>query len=367
LTLRGNSQYFLSLRYVGTNLTNTSATFYISFSYLTDGCDNTQVGTPSGCQPSTNAPVDGTIANQNLGGNTVGYYEIDVPGSINQYLQATLTLTSNAESPLPADTPAPQITLALRREAAPADGQADATSTSTGANGQYSVYLPVPAPDTTYFLAVTNPGSSILTFDLLIQGQGCSGLLVGPNCTGNFTDLTGYYNVSLFIGIADYQYFRMDNLTLTVGVGTKELEGPAPNLLASLWNYPTNSSALLVSSNNTVNFISVKNPNPTASTTWYVSVWANEGEPYYLWANNYCPYDCYGSKGGNSSRGVCNQQTGMCACNKGNDGLFCDSKGLALVWIIIIIIVCVIILAIAIGVPVACFLRNRRRARYERV
>jgi len=57
----------------------------------------------------------------------------------------------------------------------------------------------------------------------------------------------------------------------------------------------------------------------------------------------------------------------MCDCDKGYSGLFCDKSGLALVWIIIIVIVCAIILAIAIGVPVACFLRNRRRARYERV
>jgi hypothetical protein len=84
-----------------------------------------------------------------------------------------------------------------------------------------------------------------------------------------------------------------------------------------------------------------------------------------VWSGFICPANC-------SSRGVCDTTTFQCGCQKGFEGRYCQlvspkHKKLSTLYIILIIIGGAILLAILIGVPVALFLNNRKKARYERV
>jgi len=171
-------------------------------------------------------------------------------------------------------------------------------------------------------------------------------------------------NATLVTGIGDYQLFRAGEDHIRIGVGTKELKVAAPTLLASIYNYPSNETALLRSwGNNTVNFIAA---NARHNKEWYVSVWAEEGLEYYIWANTYCANDCKGmSNIGNLTRGVCDEITGTCACDKHYAGLYCYRSGLSVIWIVVIVVVCAIIIAILIAVTIAYFLHRRRRKVYE--
>jgi hypothetical protein len=291
-------------------------------------------------------------------------YEVDLTIEDNSFLRTTVTPLNNTSiyRTNAATNSTPSMDVEVRRQAVPQDGIYDANATLE--NGAYLVSIDSPVPDTTYYILVTNNENSSVTYTIESLSQTCAAGLFGPNCTNVVVDLTNVNNATMYTGTGDYQYFSVRHSTLVVGVGTEKLDDPAPTLLASVFSYPSNETALLVSYNKTVNFISAHNP---SGNEWYVSVWANDGQDYYIWANIPCANNCTGVKGGNTTHGTCNVDTGMCECNKGYGDLFCDKSGLKLVWIIIIVIVCAIILAIAIGVPVACFLRNRRRARYERV
>lgn len=84
-----------------------------------------------------------------------------------------------------------------------------------------------------------------------------------------------------------------------------------------------------------------------------------------VWTGSICPGNC-------SSNGNCNPSTTLCTCNSGFNGRYCQTKNsshkkLSTLYIILIIIGSAIVLAILIGVPVALFLNNRKKARYERV
>jgi len=368
-TLRSGSTYFVSMRLVGTTLSNATASFDLTVTWNPVPCGPNQVGLPSGCvdSPPTQVSAPSQVA---IKSKATLYFSVDLTPDDNRFLKTSATI-NNAAITLAPGADNDTLSLAIRREAAPVGDLADAFS-SAEANDTYSLELDSPVPGTTYYIQVINNGNSDLEITLLTVSEGCTSGF-GPNCTSNTTDLTGNPNATLFTGIGDYQYFFVRNATLVVGVGTEKLQQTAPALLASIFNYPANGSALIASSSQTVNFISAFNPgagsfeDDDVTSKWFVSVWANDGQEYYLWANTACPNNCAGSSGGNVTHGVCDVNTGMCDCDKGYGNLFCDKTGLKLVWIIIIVIVCAIILAVAIGVPVACFLRNRRRARYERV
>jgi len=367
-SLRGGSPYYISARLADSTLSNDTAYFDLQVSWNPVPCPDGYVGLLTGCVAS-NPTVLTTTTQNTIDGGTSQYFSVMLGPQDNQFLQTTASPLSNASaSSVGLDKPM-LFTVAIRRQAAPIGELTDANSTFESGTGDYVANLESPIPGTIYYIRVSNDQQDPITYNLESLAGGCPKAHFGPNCTNSTTDLTGNTNATEYTGTGDYQYFFLQGSTLVVGVGTKKLAQPAPTLLASIWNYPSNETALLVSYNQTVNFISAHNPNDVAASepTWFISVWAYEGQDYYIWANIPCPNNCSGSSGGNTTHGTCNVGTGMCDCDKGYSGLFCDKSGLALVWIIIIVIVCAIILAIAIGVPVACFLRNRRRARYERV
>jgi len=194
----------------------------------------------------------------------------------------------------------------------------------------------------------------------------------------------------------------MTGPTLKIGTGTKNLKAVAPAIVASTVYWPSNESNTVSSNNRTVNLISAysyyatdsngkkhdsenvapvddadnefgkhghhPNPPPPPSQIWYVAIAAPSGFSYYIWSGTSCANNCQiPGQSGNSTHGACDETSGYCMCNKHYGNLWCTRTGLATVWIVLIVIACAIVLAVAIGVPVACYLKNRRRARYERV
>jgi hypothetical protein len=99
-----------------------------------------------------------------------------------------------------------------------------------------------------------------------------------------------------------------------------------------------------------------------------------------LWTGSVCPGNC-------NNAGTCDFNTFECTCGDGYSGSYCQTgppppnqpnnppgsppsnpkKKFPTLYIILIIIGGAILLAILIGVPVALFLNNRKKARYERV
>jgi len=213
---------------------------------------------------------------------------------------------------------------------------------------------------------------------LIASAQVCVNNTAGANCT---TPVQPVNATALPVtGTGDYQYFTSTASELVVGTGIKNLKTYAPPILASSIGWPSNDSYQAIANNNTagsVNLINIGNydyspatPAPL-STTWYVAVWAPSGYKYYIWANpnnGSCCNGCSDPSNKNPTNktvGTC--VDGYCTCPKHYGGLWCYHTGLATVWIVLIVIACAIVLAIAIGVPVALYLRNRGKARYERV
>jgi hypothetical protein len=202
--------------------------------------------------------------------------------------------------------------------------------------------------------------------------------MFGSNCSislSNITDLTGNRNLTTMTGTGDYQYFMVRAPILIFGAATQKLDVVGPAITASYVNLPTNNSNLLAADGDEVNYIWTDAefiPQGIINMTWFVSVYFIDGEDYVVWANIHCANLCEGDdyltpNATANANGRCDTQSGVCYCDDDFNDLTCTKKGLAVVWIVLIVIAAVIILAIAIGVPVACYLRNKRRARYERV
>jgi len=272
------------------------------------------------------------------------------------------TFTPQASLTSAATTP---LNIYFRRGSAPNGDEYDASATLS--NGVYTIELDQPIAGD-WYLSIGNVNTAPVNGYFSLEYTVCNDGGYGPNCTQAIVDLTNQNNATLQVGTGDYQYFYVKSSELIVGVGTETLEDVAPTLLASYLNYPTNQSNLLMASGLTTNFIWTENPGDIIDTPWVVGVWANEGEEYYIWANQNCPSNCQGDDVfTNTTHGNCTLETGVCVCDDHYGDLTCTSTGLALVWIILIVIACAIVLAILIGVPIACYMRNQKRSRYETI
>jgi len=323
--------------------------------------------------------------------NHTTYFTIQLEHGNTQILTTTIKLQNPPSMPAiltpnSSNATAGPLIVRLRRGAAPTNSLFDVVADFDATNSAYTIAIEMPTSENLdfgipstglYFLQVVNTLGDILNVTLLVEVQICSVLDFGPQCNSTVIDLTLSSNATSQTGTGDYQLFTVKNNTLLVGVGTTKLKGNAPALIASVFSFSSNESALLGSSGDTISFISstyvppvIQIPDDSLQeATWYVSVWAPEGTEYYIWANEPCPNNCYGSKppGPNSTVvGTCNAYNGTCECSKGHSGLFCDKSGPNVVLIVVIVVVVAVVIALVIAVVVWWFLRNRRK-NYEQI
>jgi len=322
------------------------------------------VGLPNGNCAASPVIVSGTPKSGNLSVDTTLFFSFNLSG---QVYQNNLTVVAQiTTTPSTVTYPNGALVLRIRRGNSPTTVIYDASASSNGTQ-QLVITLLDPLPGA-YYVSLYNNQTTSLSYSVDFWNSTCAQGKAGPFCNSTVIDLSGAPNTTQYTGTGFYQYFRLKNATdLIIGTGTESLKETAPALLASYLNYPTNSSYMIQATDGTTNFILAE---ATSLVDWKIAVWAYEGQEYYLWVNMYCPNDCQGDNFDNSSNttnGNCNEITGICACNSGFQDIYCSSSGLAVVWIVLIVIAGAIILAVAIGVPVACYLRNRQRTRYERV
>jgi len=363
--LRGGVVYYVSVRFnITTNSTNT---FKLQISWTNTVCGINQIPLPSGkCQSAPINPFNVPVVATNIQPNTPQYFQYNVLADSNQF---KVVVNSTADS-ITAATGS-NVQMYARRGAAPSSSLYDAMAAYDNTTNSYilSVYQPIFG---TWYLSVVNEDSAPATLMLNATVTSCQNKTFGPNCNislDSVLDLTNNVSLVEVTGTGNYQYFMVSSDTLIFGAGTEDLDVEGPALTASFFNFPTNQSNLISAQGNDVNFIWSSVPKGV-NITWFVSAWFENGETYYVWANVNCPNLCEGDdylKANATSYGTCNAQTGTCTCDDGYGDLTCTKQGLAVVWIVIIVIATIVILAIAIGVPVACYIKNKKRARYERV
>jgi len=380
MNLRGGSPYFLS---VGLNQTNTNSTeiITVTFSFNNALCPGKGCvwDPPSGQCVSTNAIPRSSITLQTDSTAQFFYYD-SLMGNQNMMVTSTANFEDSLEDSesiyqnFEATNGSATFPIYVKRGALPTFASYDRilnVPVNALNNQQFSVPGPIPG---TYYFLFYNTFQTPLSVTTNVTSTFCSGSLFGPNCNQTFeANLTNTLNATQINGTGDYQYFVINKIELLVGVGLYYANSTAPTIAASFVNLPNNNSYILISENQNVNFIwSNINPSlpPPSLGYWLISVWANVNQTYYIWANSNCPNNC-SVNSTNDGTGTCSLSTGVCTCDSGFSGLWCfppEAKHkLKAIWIVLIVIACVIILAIAIGVPVACYLKNRKRARYERV
>jgi len=192
--------------------------------------------------------------------------------------------------------------------------------------------------------------------------------IIGPN--GDYTNTSVPANGTLFTfpaSAAGITYFNYTTDWLLVGVvgGSHGSDG-APGLYASATSIPSaDSNAVASAQSAQVNFLNVRTLNE-ATANWIIAVQPledSDSNGFQIFAGAGCANNC-------SSQGSCPSvegADGYCTCNSGYKDFFCSTQKLKTIYIVLIAIGGAIVLAIAIGVPVGCYLKNRKRARYERV
>lgn len=410
--LRSDTVYYVNLRVNQSLPSDQNGTDVIlTAQWNTADCKKGQEAGPSGCQTIEDATPKSSKKSKPLTLNTGDslYYSY----SVETNAAALNTLFNFSSSTVEADdVTTTGINIAIRRGGLP-DMATQLYDVVYNVNVSGSHYLQFnynfPQKGLFYF-QVWNPSSGSYEVSLTansIPNVGCTDPS-DPTCvTSNATasDLSNITSATIQTGNGNYQYFFMSGPTLKVGTGTKNLKAIAPSIVASPVYWPSNESNFVSSMNRTVNLISAYSfyvpnndnghhhkkdddsdnaavddadndfgkhhhpkPPPVVNQIWYVAISAPSGFSYYLWSGTSCANNCQiPGQSGNSTHGACDETSGYCQCNKHYGNLWCTRTGLATVWIVLIVIACAIVLAVAIGVPVACYLKNRRRARYERV
>jgi hypothetical protein len=349
--------------------------------YPNDLCNYQQIGLPDGQCSDYSDATKGQAITEKFTQYSTSYFIYNVTNN-NASLTAQFTASavsspsylSNNAYALGSSTPAVNLTVYARRDAVPdlTDDLYDASFTLILNGTAVNAVLESPFVGSWYF-TVSNAGPYSFKLTVLMDIQVCANGLVGPSCNETAIDLTNQAinNATYMIGNGGLQYFIVNDLDLIVGTGTEKLVGLAPALFASFSSWPANDSFIVASKGNAVNLITASIPMETLKyyhlknvTSWRIAAWTNAGQVYYIWANHACAQNCTYK---NTSEGVCNIDTGYCACNSGYSGLWCEKSGFAVVWIILIVIAAAIVLAIATGVPIACYLKSKKRKQYERV
>jgi len=368
--LRGGSPYFLSVGFypLNANFNASLSDITVSLTYDNAVCKKNYLwdSVLEKCELASALRYNNTLKPN----STEYYYEVSSLGN------QALGLFFKVSTPSSAEYDNTTYVLYVKRGALPTIDTYDLLfNLSINAEEIEQYIFPGPIPGSYYFL-LQNSFNHDLTLLMNVTSTICSNqTMVGPNCNQRVNDLTNQVNVTQFNGTGEYQYFLVNKTELLVGIGLKYANSTAPSIFASFLNVPTEANYVVMSGGNDVNFISssIYDLKYDHYNYWLVSVWAKENQTYYLWANSNCPNNCSGNATNSSPTGSCNTTSGVCTCDSTiYTGLWCfpvenTKHKLKAVWIVLIVLACVIILAIAIGVPVACYVKNRRRARYERV
>jgi len=160
-------------------------------------------------------------------------------------------------------------------------------------------------------------------------------------------------------------YFLWNTSQLLVGVvNSDHSDTDAPQIFASTVGIPSSNGSEFsaVSTTSQVNFLNVAAADGTTVALWIIAV-ESSTQDFEIWAGAGCANSC-------SGQGSCGENSGsngVCSCNEHYKDFECGTKTLKTIYIVLIAIGGAIVLAIAIGVPVGCYIKNRKRARYERV
>jgi hypothetical protein len=186
----------------------------------------------------------------------------------------------------------------------------------------------------------------------------------GTNVSGTNALVANGNTASYTISSSPLAYFLWNTSHLLVGVvNSDHSDSDAPKLYASTVGIPSanGSEFSAVSTTSQVNFLNVAAADGTTISNWIISVEASQD--FEIWAGAGCANQC-------SGKGQCPEDTGsngLCSCEDHYKDFECGTKTLKTIYIVLIAIGGAIVLAIAIGVPVGCYIKNRKRARYERV
>jgi hypothetical protein len=293
------------------------------------------------------------------------------------------------------DSTSNDLTVFIRRDAFPAilDGttatpvSAPDNFTAGGENGTYFYTVINPEPGNWFFYVTTNSNVSVpitvsptLTFCPLGTYPASDGCVNATSITdvsdnGNQTSTSFPANGTAFTyqpnatASATVTYFTWTTQTLTIGVGNVDTSDNAPYLYASFVGVPSPESAIASSAEDTlVNFINAETDN---AQNWVIAVQYStpSSDSFLIWATvpGNQAFPCANNCSAHGAEDICNPTTAVCVCASGYKGFDCSGQSLKVVYIVLIAIGGAIVLAIAIGVPIGCYIKNRKRARYERV
>jgi len=281
------------------------------------------------------------------------------------------------------------ITVFIRRNAFPAilnGTTATAVSapdpfTAGGENGTYFYTVPNPEPGLWFFFAVSSSDVSLpISVSSVISNcpagtypasNGCVGATIITGSMTNQTNTSFPANGTAFTyspnATETVTFFTWTTQTLTVGVGNVDTADNAPYLYASYVGVPSSESSIVSSTEDTlVNFVNAAN---NQVQNWVIAVEYStpSTDSFLIWATTNQNFPCANNCSGHGTDDICDPTTAICVCASGYKGFDCSGQSLKVVYIVLIAIGGAIVLAIAIGVPIGCYIKNRKRARYERV
>lgn len=352
--------------------------------YSTGECKGDEIYSGNSCTKPVNSYYlsDKKENNISILANSNNLYLINTTTITENVVSITFEITFFSSSSFSAFAPVTYPSVYLRRGAAPlyANGVASADTITISSGTQqtivYSVENPIPDP-VGWFIAFDS--SVAVNASLLLTYDSCSGVLIGSNCSITPLDLATFFSQSsegLLLAVnntgnVDYFYWYASN-HLIVGAADREYKNTPPNLYAST-STPSNITYLYSDDDTDVPAHLINVEIFTNPTYYYIAVYATDN--YWIWYGRPCAGNCTSLTTGLddavclecSGHGTCQNDQGVCTCNKGYKNFACSTRGLAIIWIILISIGGAIVLALAIGIPVGCYIKNRKRARYERV
>jgi len=231
----------------------------------------------------------------------------------------------------------------------------------------FSQVIPNPKAGT-YYTLITSNFVNETKFNIEFNTTSCD--LSAESTCGEYTVMsfsssdTIAQNITLSSAV---QYLAVTGSSAIFGLDTLSSAPAFVQLDVDAFPSGVNGSSFAQQYNSEIQF-SLSVNNSTNNYVFGLQNDPNSAAPSFealVWIGSICPNNC-------NSQGTCDVSSTQCTCNDKWTGRYCQveikkKKKLSTLYIILIIIGGAIVLAILIGVPVALFLNNRKKARYERV